>query len=98
MNQPNQRPAALDSALTYLGGDVSKLLDVIHRTPGAARELEDHQLRAIAAWTQDGDDDIRAECQRRAESGRQFARYLGRGELAVTGTVHLRDAGEAEQS
>jgi len=67
---------AIASPMNYLETDLIKLLDAISGTPGSVRELEDHQLLALAAWTQDGNEHIRLECVRRAESGRKFARYL----------------------
>jgi hypothetical protein len=57
--------------------------------------LRDHELLALDAWTEGQDEVISAECARRAESARRFAHYLGRGELAVSGTVHLENASHA---
>jgi hypothetical protein len=95
----NEGARAIASPMAYLETDLGKLVDAISGTPTAARELEDHQLLALAAWTQDGNDDIKAECVRRAEQGRRFARYLGPDELVVTGTLHrLQDVGRPDQS
>lgn len=73
-------------SFSYLEEDIRKITKQIGDTPGAIRDLEDHQLLALAAWTQDGNEDIKAECVRRAESGRRFAHYLDDGDAGKIAT------------
>jgi len=93
-NEPKVRA---EGPMFYLDDDIRKVLKRIHDHPLVVREFEDHELLALAAWTQDSDEHIKDECVRRAESGRRFAHYLGRGEHTVSGTLHLRDADRADQ-
>ena len=81
MTETNQeQQPVLGSRLAYLNDDVAKIIDALGHTSQAVRELHDHQLLALAAWTETGGEDghhaIRAECKRRAEQGRTFAAYL----------------------
>jgi hypothetical protein len=90
--------------------DIEKLASKVALNPRLIREFTDDHLLALELLTR-GErrvptlraelelvELIRAECVRRAESGRRFAHYLGRSEFVVSGTLHLQDVGQGEQA
>ncbi len=62
--------------LDIISHDIGKLAELLGHEENAVRELTDHELLALDAWTGGGNEIIRAECVRRAEQGRRFTGYL----------------------
>lgn len=87
----NERKGVAVDQLDYLGMSFKKVTDVISRYPGTVRDLEDHELLAVATWTRDSDEIITDECRRRAEQGRRFSAYLSQRALTRDDLIAISD-------